>query len=167
MVLNALDSGAQSATPNPPNRRFIYTRGVGSLRTPLKLNPRSTAGACVYVFTKDQLFFVWVFVFFVSTIFSIHSYLLHKSKNRKLYYHKDWEVSIMLYYLLWYNKSVTIISSSIRNFNATTSDLWTKDKLWQKNFRKNIKRVFCYYRPPYKNKLILADVFTKPFSNYQ
>ena len=32
---------------------------------------------------KGQLFFVWVFVFFVSTNFLIHSYLVHKSKNKK------------------------------------------------------------------------------------
>ena len=46
--------------------------------------------------------FEWVLVFSVSTNFSIHFYLVHKSKNRKtivLYC----EVSIMLYYC-WYNK---------------------------------------------------------------
>ena len=37
----------------------------------------------VFVFNKGQLFFVWVLMIFVSTYFSIHSYLVHKSKNRK------------------------------------------------------------------------------------
>ena len=61
--------------------------------------------ACVFVFTKRQLFFVWVLLFFVSTNFSIHSYLVHKSKNTKQLCYKDWEGSVMLYYLFWYNKS--------------------------------------------------------------
>ena len=53
-----------------------------------------------------NVFFVWVLVFFVSTSFSIYSYLVHKSENRKkLYCHKDWEVSITLFYLVCYNKT--------------------------------------------------------------
>ena len=39
--------------------------------------------ACVFVFTNGQLLFFWVLVFFVSANFSIHSYLQHKSTNRK------------------------------------------------------------------------------------
>ena len=50
-------------------------------------------------FHQGPTFFVWVHVLFISTKFSMHSYLVHKSKTEKqLYYHKDWEVSIMLYY---------------------------------------------------------------------
>ena len=61
--------------------------------------------ACPFIFTKRQPFFVWVLVFFVSTNLSIHSYVVHKGKNRKqLCYRKYWEVSIMLYYWFWYNK---------------------------------------------------------------
>ena len=62
--------------------------------------------AYVFVFTKGQIFFVWVLVFFVSTIFLIHFYLVHKRKTEKqLYYQNDWEVLIMLYYFSWYNKT--------------------------------------------------------------
>ena len=62
-----------------------------------------------FVFSSSpsaNVFFVWVLVFFVSTSFLIYSYLVHKSENRKkLYCHKDWEVSITLFYLVWYNKT--------------------------------------------------------------
>ena len=45
-------------------------------------------------------------LFFISANFSIHSYLVHKRKTGKqLYDHRDWEVSIMLYYLFWYKKT--------------------------------------------------------------
>ena len=70
----------------------------------------------------------------------IHSYSVHKSKNKKqLYYHKDWEVSIMLYYLFWYNK--TFFSYSVRNYNAMISDIGTKDNLWEKILGEILKGV--------------------------
>ena len=100
---------------------------------------------CVFVFTKGQIFFIWVLVFSVSTNFSIHSYLLHKSKNKKrLYYHKDWEVSVMLYYFFWYNK---ILSRSFLIQLETTMQ-WLQ-KFEQKiicdaKIRRNTETEFCY-----------------------
>ena len=62
-------------------------------------------------------------LFLVSTIFSIHTYLVHKSKNKKqLYYRKDWEVSIMFYYLFWYNKTQSC--SFLIQLETTMQGLW-------------------------------------------
>ena len=84
-------------------------------------------------------------LFFVSTNFSIHSYLVQRVKTEKqLYYHQDWEVSIMLYYWLWYNKAVTFFSYSIRNYNAMTSKIRKKDNLWRKSLGEILKGFLCY-----------------------
>ena len=85
--------------------------------------------------------------FFVSTNFSIHSYLLHKGKNKKqLYYHKDWQVSIMLYYLFWCNK--TQLRSFLIQLETTIQLLWKFERkiICDEKFRRNIERVFCYCR---------------------
>ena len=76
--------------------------------------------ACVFVFTKGQLFFVWVLVFFVSTNFSIHSYLQHKSTNRKqLYYHKDSSFNYTLLFVLMQQNTVTFFFYSISQLETT------------------------------------------------
>ena len=49
-----------------------------------------------------NVFFVWVLVFFVSTSFSIYSYLVHKSENRKkLYCHKIEKFQLRIF--IWFD----------------------------------------------------------------
>ena len=50
----------------------------------------------------------------------------------ELYYQKDWEVSIMLYYLFWYSNTIMFFCYSVRNYNGMTSEIWTEDNLWWK-----------------------------------
>ena len=69
-------------------------------------------------------------MFLVSTNFSIHSYLATRVKTEKQKYHKHRDVSIMLYYLLFVliqQSTVLSFFYSIRNYNAMTSDIRTKD----------------------------------------
>ena len=105
----------------------------------------------VFVFNKGQLFFVWVLVLFVSTYFSIHSYLVHKTKNRKkqLHFHKDWEVSIMLYYYF-----DTINHSHIKKFLKGLFVL--VDMSWLEDFLKFNKQGML-------NKNVLGGIFSKNY----
>ena len=70
-------------------------------------------------------------MFLVSTNFSIHSYLVTRVKTEKQkYYHRDRDVSVILYYLLFVliqQSTVTFFFYSIRNYSAMTSDIRTKD----------------------------------------
>ena len=48
-----------------------------------------------------------------------------------------------LLFVLTQQNPVTFFSYSIKNYNAMTSEIQTKDNL-TKNFRRNMERVFCY-----------------------
>ena len=69
--------------------------------------------------------------------------------EKQLYYHKDWEVPIMLYYVLIQQNTVTCFSDSIRNHNAMTSEIRAKDNLWRKLLGEILKGFFVeIYRCP-------------------
>ena len=111
--------------------------------------------ACVFVFTKGQLFFVWVLVFSFLLIFrSIRIYHTRAKTEKQLYYHKDWEASIMFYYVFIQQNTVTFFSYSVRNYNAMTSEIRTKDNLWRKILEEILKGFFVtveiYKRPGWK-----------------
>ena len=73
--------------------------------------------ALVFSFSKRAKFSSFeYFLFFVSTNFLIHSYLVHKSKNRKKYIIRKIEKSQLRSY-------------SIRDYNAMTLEI---RNLWQK-----------------------------------
>ena len=98
----------------------------------------------LWLFSPRANFSSFEYLFFlVSTIFSIHTYLVHKSKNKKqLYYRKDWEVSIVLLFVLIQQNTVMFFSYSIRNYNARTLEIWTKDNMWRKIFGEILKGFF-------------------------
>ena len=81
-------------------------------------------------------------MFFVSTNFSIHSYLVHKSKHRKNNYiiKRLRSFNYSLLFVLIQQITVTFISNSNRKYNVVTSEIQTKDTMRQKNLGKILKR---------------------------
>ena len=81
-------------------------------------------------------------MFFVSTNFSIHSYLVQKSKHRKNNYiiKRLRSFNYSLLFVLIQQITVTFISNSNRKYNVVTSEIRTKDTMRQKNLGKILKR---------------------------
>ena len=88
------------------------------------------------------------YLFFVSIKFWIHSYLILKSKNRSLtnvFVILSWRLRSFNYALLFVliqQNTVTFFLYSIRNCNAMTSVIPTKDNLWRKMLGKILKGVW-------------------------
>ena len=68
-------------------------------------------------------------MFFVSTNFTIHSYITHKSKNRKTIILSQIlrSFNYALLFILIQQNTFTFFSYSIRNYNAMTSEIQRKD----------------------------------------
>ena len=69
---------------------------------------------------------------------------VHKSKNRKtiILLKTLRSLNFALLFVLIQQNTATFFSYSIRNYNAMTSKIWTKDNLWQKILVEILKRFF-------------------------
>ena len=74
----------------------------------------------------------------------MHSYLVHKSKNRKtaVLSKRLRSFNYALLFVLIQQNTVTFFSYSIRNYNANTLLIWTKDSLWRKILVEILKGFF-------------------------
>ena len=89
------------------NRRLLIHKVCNNSKMLLSSSWAIFIGALVFSYSPRANFSSFESLCFsFLLIFSIHSYLVYKSKNRKtIILSKDWEVSIMFYHLFWYNKT--------------------------------------------------------------
>ena len=103
-------------------------------------------------------------MFFISTNFLIHSYLVHKRKNRKtiILSQRLKSFSYALLFALMQQITVTFISYSNRNYNVMTSEIIRK-------FRKTFVLVYMsllehfpkFNKQVVSNKNVLGGQFSK------
>ena len=96
-----------------------------------------------------------------------------------MYYHKDWEVSLVYWYnnyqfLLIQQITVTFFSYSVRDYNAISLEIWVKDNMWQKILGEILKRLFVtveIYRLPdwyvFRNVLNGLEIKISWVENFQ
>ena len=83
-------------------------------------------------------------MFFVSTNFTIHSYIAHKSKNRKTIILSQIlrSFNYALLFILIQQNTFTFFSYSIRYYNAMTSEIQRKDYPWGKSLGETLAGLF-------------------------
>ena len=126
------------------NRRLLIHKFCNNSKLLLSSSWVIFIRALVLLFSPSANFSSFEYLWFSSTNFSIHSYLVNKSKNRKqLHYRKDLQsFNYALLFALIQQNTVTFFSYSIRKYNSMISEIRTKDNLWRKLLGEILKGFF-------------------------